>query len=71
MTTTRNPDLDRLIVGQSLFVIDKEPEKTKLRSSRNKMSFELGGRLGGGDLERAAIRLEGKIEMLRKGRKYI
>lgn len=52
-------------------MIDKELEKTKLRSGGNKMSFELGGSLGGGDLERAAIRLEEKIEMLRKGRKYI
>lgn len=71
MTTTRNPDLDRLSVGQSLCAIDDELEKTKLRFGGNRVGYELGGRLGAADVERAAFGLEGKVEMLRKGGQYI
>jgi hypothetical protein len=71
MTTTRNPDLDRLSVGQSLCEIDEELKKSKLMFGGNRMGFELGGRLYGADVERAAFGLEGKVETLRNEDPYI
>ena len=68
MTTTRNPDLDKLSVGQSLSAIGEELKSTRLIFGGNRVSWEKGGREG---VERAAFGLEGKVEMLRKGGRYI
>jgi len=58
-------------VGQSLSAIDEELEKTSLRFGGNRVGFEFGGSLGGGDVERAAFGLDGKVEALRKSGPYI
>jgi hypothetical protein len=68
MTTTRNPDLDKLSVGQSLSAIDDELDEPKLKFGDNRVKWEKGGMEG---IERAAFGLDGKVKMLKKGGRYI
>lgn len=68
MTTTRNPDLDKLSVGQSLIAIDDELDEPKLKFGGNRVKWEKGGMEG---IERAAFGLDRKVKMLKKGGRYI
>jgi len=68
MTTTRNPDLDALSIGQSISAIGKELEETELKFGANRIGWEKGGMEG---IQKAAFGLEGKVGMLRKGGRYI
>jgi hypothetical protein len=68
MTTTRNPDLDELSVGQSLSSIGKTLADTKLQFGWYTVE---GGREDLQGLKRAAFGKVDKVGILRKGDQYI